>query len=180
MRSILEKRLDLILETDVTQVADDPYQIAMGLTTDLEEARRKVTDLERQLMYAMDRLCGGLAVGIRKQQPGLNIGLNNGMCNVGYKTKHLSMKPDIGKRVWAVDSTDPSFARRFVRKHGPHTSLTNDLTGIAQAIADFFTGHYRSLGEDITNTGKILLDGRSARIDDIICRIQHCDRLLCM
>lgn len=178
MKSLLERRLDFILEDDTTQMADDPYQAAMNVVIDLEEARRKVTDLERQLMYAMDRLCGGLAVGIRKHQPGLNVGLDNGNCKIGYRTKHLILKPDLTKKVWAVSGPDQRFARRFMKDHAPHTNLTSDTSMIAQAIANFFTKHYRTLGEEISGYGILLLDGHKIKTLDLISYVRNCDRIL--
>lgn len=165
MTPVLERRLDLILETSTTQVGDDPYTSATNIATELEEARRRVTELERELIYATDRLCGGLAMGVRRHRPGLNASIGNGCCKIGYRSKHLALRPDLAGRMWKVESADPAFARHFSREHGPKTALTSDLDAIAQAIAGFFGGHYRSLGEEITGRGVILIDGRKVTLD---------------
>lgn len=165
MTPVLERRLDIILETSSTQVPDDPYSSATNIATELEEARRKVTDLERQLIYATDRLCGGLAMGVRKHRPGLNASIGKGCCKIGYRSKHLALRPDLTGKMWKVESSDPSFAKHFTREHAPRIALSSDLEQIAQAIAMFFGGYYKSLGEEIEGRGILLIDGRKATID---------------
>lgn len=177
-RTHIGARLDLILEDGATDVPDDPYQAAMALAAELDEARRKVSELERRWMYAVDRLCGGLAMGVRKHHPSLNVGIDGGKCKVGYRSKHLLMAPDMVKKVWTVDSPDPRFARRFMRAHGPRTSLGSDMMPIAQAIADFFVGHYRTLGEEVEGRGLTIIDGKFSTIGDLACFIKDKERLL--
>ena len=176
--SFLDRRLTLILDDEMTQVPDDPYQIASDLATQLEEARRRVSDLERQLVYAVDRLCGGLALGVRKQQPGLNIGLDKGCCKIGYRSKHLTMRPDLSKKVWVVDSADPRFARRFMHGHRPTTALASDLMPLANAIVNFFTGHYLTLGESISGRGLLMVDNRQISLGDLAKLVRRFDDLL--
>jgi len=178
MQSLLGSRLDLILETETTQVADDPYQAATDIAIELEQARRRVTELERELLYATDRLCGGLAMGVRKAQPGLNVGLDKGGCKVGYKTKHLTMRPDLTKRIWIIDSGDPRFARRFMHGNRAHMALNSDLTGLAKSVADFFTGYYLTLGEAIEGRGIILLGGEHVGMADLADFVRQREKLL--
>lgn len=167
-KSYLDRKLDTILNEEATALGEDPYQSAMNVTTELEAARHKVAELERQLVFAVDRLCGGLAIGIRKHQPGLNVGLGNGACKVGYKSKNLVFKPDIAGGRWGIDSPDGRFARRFQKLFGPHTSLTSDLSPLSQAVARFFMQHYRTLNEEIKGTGIILLNGKGVSLQTLI------------
>lgn len=178
MSEMLARRLDLILENETTQVDDNPYQNAMSISTELDVARRKVADLERQLIYATDRLCGGLAMGVRKHRPGLNASIGNGCCKIGYKSKHLAVRPDITGKVWLIDSTDPTFARRFSKQHGPRTALDSNIDPLAQAIAMFFGTHYRSLGEDIIGRGLILIDNKRVSIETLVEYIAVRDQFL--
>lgn len=167
MKMNFGERLDVILEEETTRVSDNFYQDATDIAVELEEARRKVTELERQLIYAVDRLCGGLAIGARKHQPGLNVGIHGGCCKVGYKTKTLAFKPDLINKVWTLDSPDQSFMRRFNRLHGPRTNLVNDLEPLAKAVATFFSDHYKSLGESVHGIGSILIEGKKAGLGDL-------------
>lgn len=155
MITSLKRRLDVLLEDNT---ADDPLQSALDLTAKLEEARRNVNDLEKQLMYAVDRMCGNLAMKVRQSKPALSVSLGNGGCKVGYRSKHLMFKPDLAKRTWQVDSHDPSFARRYARSFAS-PMLDQDVVEVSKCIADFFSRHYRSLGEDIVGDGKATING---------------------
>lgn len=159
MRWTLQQRLDAILEDQNGQPDADAYQAAIDVATELEAARRRVSELERELIHATDRLCGGLAMGVRRAQPGLSVSIDRGACKVGYRSKHLILKPDLTGKIWVVDSSDPVFARRFSRTCAPHTNLSNDTSQVSRVIADFFNNHYKTLGEDIVGTGTILIDG---------------------
>ena len=178
MPTEIDRRLSLILEEETTHVSDNPYQAAMNVANELETTRRKVADLERQLIYAVDRLCGGLAIGVRRYQPGLNVGINDGSCRVGYRSKSLAFKPDLVNKTWVIDSPDRTFAKRFNRIHGSQTVLDSDLTQIAQSIAKFFHDHYRSLGESISGKGLILIEGKKAGLAELAEFILKNDKLL--
>jgi hypothetical protein len=164
----LSRRLDLILEETNVSLDNDPYQEAVGIAQDLEEARRAVTELEQKLLYAMDRMCGGLALGVRRQLPGLNVGIDKGGCRVGYRSKSLLFRPDIKGKLWRIESPDPSFVRRFSKQYAPRTQLNADVAGMAQAVADFFRTHYKSLGEDIVGTGVLLIDGKDTTLGQLV------------
>lgn len=178
MRSTIAKRLDLILEDDTTTVSDDPYQNAMNIAADLDAARQRVSQLERDLVHATDRLCGGLAMGVRKAQPSLNVHLGNGSCQVAYRKKHLRFRPDLVKRIWVVDSNRPDFGNRFRRQFGHMVGLLNDLNPLAGAVNDFFTGHYKSIGRPLSGLGGAFVEGRQVTLSELRNLIENKDRLL--
>jgi hypothetical protein len=156
----LDKRLDAILEDDgTTHVSEDAYQNVLNAAIELEEAKRRVAELERDLLHATDRLCGGLALGVRRIQPSLHVQLGAGTCRVGYLKKSLMLHPDIGRRLWTVESSHPKFASRFRRHYGHLLHMTGDLMPLATGIADFFTKFYRTLGE---SGGPIRLEGQGS------------------
>jgi hypothetical protein len=176
--SLISRRLDALFEDSTGMLEVDPYQAAQNIMGQLEDARRHVSDLEQQLLYATDRLCGGLAVNVRRRQPGLNVGLDHGHCRVGYRSKALLLRPDLTNKVWAVDSGDPAFARKFQRLGAMHLGLTNDLTTLAAALAQYFMNHYKSLGEEIRGEGIVLHDGRQVTLGQLIEVVNENDRLL--
>ena len=199
MKSLLEHRLDLILETDTTSVADDPYQSAQDIAIQLEEARRKVTELERNLMFAMNRIAGGIALGIKKDQPGLNVGVGDGCCRVGYKSQNMSIKPDLVKRVLVIKSPNPDLENRAIQSvgnatapfdptpvpvppaahpHDKHVSMSPDLGMIAKAITAMFTSHIAGMGESIVGRGVIVLEGRNVGVGELATFVKHCDKML--
>lgn len=171
MKTPIERRLDLILETDATSVSEDHQKAAADITLEIETTRRKLEDLERQLSHAVDRLCGGLALGVRQFRPGLSVGIDRGMCKVGYRSKYLTFKPDLVTRTWIVSGSDPAFARRFSKQFG--VRMTNALEDTAKAIAEYFGAHYRSLGEEIVGNGVLILDGINVKSTTLIERIRN-------
>lgn len=148
MMQNLDQRLDAILAEANTHIAGGVYQNVLNAAVELEQARQRVTDLERDVHRATDRLCGGLALGIRHAQPSLHVQLGSGTCRVGYLKKSLTFRPDIHRRTWVLESSHPRFASRFRRHYGHLLYLSDDLTLLADGIADFFTRFYRTLGED--------------------------------
>jgi hypothetical protein len=178
MRQAIERRLDLILEDGATVVDDDPYQNAMNIAADLDNARRRVAQLERELIHATDRLCGGLAMGIRKAQPSLNVNLGNGACQVNYRKKNLRLKPDLTKRMWLVDSNRQAFGNRFRRHHGHVVGLSSDLTPLADAIASYFADFYKSIGKDLAGRGSSVVEGRQVTLGELACLVRAKDKIL--
>lgn len=189
MKSLLEHRLDLILETDTTSVADDPYQSAQDIATQLEEARRKVTELERNLMFAMNRIAGGIALGIRKDQPGLNVGVDNGSCRVGYKSQNMSIRPDLTKQVLIIKSPNPDLENNAIQsvagvtppptnQNDRQVNMSPDLGMIAKAITAMFTSHIAGMGESIVGRGVIVLEGRNVGVGELATFVKNCDKIL--
>jgi hypothetical protein len=159
-------KLDLLLEMNGEPVSNSLDSI-LDITKQLDEVRQKVVDLQNKLYMATDRLNGDLAMGVRKRLPGLNVGLDKNGCKVGYKSKNLSFSPDLKIGVWGVKSPDHRFCRRFARNNGPSLALTSSIAPLVDAISDYFSGHYKSLGEDIKGTGALIVEGSEATILDV-------------
>jgi hypothetical protein len=156
----ITERLDAILEDDgTTHVSDDAYQNVRNATIELEQAKKRVAELEKELQHATDRLCGGLALGVRRSQPSLHCQLGNGACKVGYLKKSLTLRPDLGRSMWLVDASHPKFGSRFRRRNGHLLHMTDNLMPLAQGVADFFTNFYRTLGED---EGPVKMEGQGS------------------
>ena len=88
-------------------------------------------------------------------------------CKIGYKSKSLLFDPDVTKGIWIVTGEDPRFTGRFQRQFGRNTVLLPDIGDLVSAITTYFTGHYKSLGEDIVGTGVVLLEGRRASLREV-------------
>lgn len=159
-------KLDLLLEMNEEPVSSSLDSI-LDITKQLDEVRQKVMDLQNKLHMATDRLNGDLAMGVRKQLPGLNVGLDKNGCKVGYKSKNLSFSPDLKTGVWGVKSPDHRFCGRFTRNNGPSLALASSISPLADAIVRYFSGHYKSLGEDIEGTGTLIVEGSKATVLDI-------------
>jgi len=144
-----QDKLTQILTEDTlapdTPVPDNALTTVRELAKELSEAKQNVADLERRYNQAYGRLADQLAHQVRQSQPKLDVGLRNGNCSIGYCTKSLVMKPDVESGIWAVNSPDKAFARRFHRKHGSTTGLDGELGPMVQAIVRYFTDHYSTL-----------------------------------
>lgn len=165
MRNMLQI-LDTILEESPSQykVAD----IASQIVHQLEATQRRILELQNQLLIARNRMCGELALSIRRKMPGLNIGVNRDGCKVGYRTKHMIFNPDPGSGIWKVKSGDNRFARKFLRLFGTSTVISQDTDGLANNIVLFFRDHYKTLGENIEDgTGVVFVEDKRGSILDL-------------
>jgi len=147
--SSFNKDLSNILSEDNlaidTPVPDNPMTQLRQKAQELKDAKDQVAQLEQEYVQAIDALNGQLAVGVKKCNPRLSANLRNGVCNIGYRSKSLNFKPNLDTQTWAAESSDPTFARRFSRNHGPATALNPDIDALAKAIISFFTNHYKTL-----------------------------------
>lgn len=158
----LDRTLQVILE-------DNPFKsksvsIAGEIINKIEDMKRQLLDMKNKLRVIEKKLCGDLAIGVRRRQPGLNVGVTNDGCKIGYRTKHLLLNPDCQKGIWIAKSKDPRFLNKFTRNFTSQMVLTDDLSDIIDAIITHFSNHYKSLGEDIVGTGIIMVEGKKSTI----------------
>lgn len=159
--------LDIILEE--SQNPWQPLNRAMELVRKLDIAKQMVLDLQHQLMSMKNKVNADLALNIRRKMPSLNVGLDkNGSCKVGYKSKHLIFSPDIEKGIWCVQSSDDRFANRFQKLKRHDLIIGADATPLINAIVGYFTSHYKSLDEELTGIGVILVEGRISTMADLV------------
>jgi hypothetical protein len=159
--SIFSRNLNMLFED---QLGDNPLDVARELKSKLEAARQEVDNLESQLKIVTQRLNGDLALGIRRGNPALSVGVNTDGCKVGYKTKHLLLNPDVDRGVWSVKSPCGRFLGKFTKSYSPYTVLGPDLEDMIQSVLGHFTGHYKTLGEEIEGNGVILVEGKKATL----------------
>ncbi len=162
----LKQNLDIILE-DSQQEKWHPFEAAEGLLRELDTAKQRISDIEYQLNNIKRRMSADLALSIRRTKPGLNIALDKHGCKVGYKTKYLQFIPDVEQGMWKVLSANRRFEREFLNLYRRSTLMIADLSPIVSAIIDYFTNHYRTLGESILGTGILLLEDRKTTLVDI-------------
>ena len=158
-------QLSLILEERPLQ--QSPLDSAIEILHQLEVTNQRVVDLQHRLNSVKQRMNGNLALGIRRNNPGLNVAISLKGCKIGYRSKSLLLEPDVAKGVWVVTGEDPRFVGRFKRQFSRNTILLPDINNIVSAITDYFTGHYKSLGEDILGTGVILIEGKKVSLCEL-------------
>lgn len=156
--------LNVVLEDG--QAPSGAVEYASGIVRQLEDAQQRIQDLQHQLDAANKRICGELALMLRRALPGLNVGVGKEGCKVGYRSKHLILQPDPKRGIWNVKSGDPRFARRFMNRRGSKTVL-GSMEPLASAIVQHFREYYKTLGEDIIGTGIVLVEGHRGTITDL-------------
>jgi hypothetical protein len=157
----LARRLDIILE-DGPDPEPSPHLDAHDLVKQLQDARQTVLDIEHRLGVIRHRLSADLALGIRRAQPGLNVGVDKNGCKVGYKTKQLHFIPDVENGIWKVASGNDRFRREFLNNHRRSTLMGDP--NLVQAIVAYFQNYYRSLNEEVTGTGRLLVEDRNSTL----------------
>lgn len=158
-------QLNLILEESQEQ---NPLVAAMEIVQKLDAAKQQILDLQHQLSSVKQRMNGDLALGVRRQLPGLNVGVDPNGCKVGYRSKNLVFDPDVEKGIWMVSGDDDRFANRFHRTFGLQTRLVPDIGDMIEAIIHHFRDHYKSLGEEILGTGVVLVEGKKSTLSNLI------------
>jgi len=159
--SVFSRNLNSLFEDTL---GDNPLDVARELESKLEAARQEVSNLENQLKIVTQRLNGDLALGIRRGNPALNVGVNSDGCKVGYKTKFLLLNPDVERGVWTVKSPCNRFLGQFTKHFSPYTVLNSDMKDMIDSILGHFTGHYKSLGEELEGNGVVMVEGKKATL----------------
>lgn len=111
---------------------------------EIQLVEKRLLELKEQMRHAQEELNAALATTLRKKIPGLNVGLNNGNCTINYRSRGLVCRPDHKSMRWQFEPDENG--RRFLRNHGMNTSLTNDVSPLADSIAQFFSNRYKTLG----------------------------------
>jgi hypothetical protein len=162
---IFADQLSFILEE--RPPTQNPLDVASEVLRSMDSLKQQLASLEHKLGSIRQRMNADLALGIRRNHPGLNIAVDSTGCKVGYRSKSIYFNPDIEKGIWTVTGDDPRFVGRFKRQYGKSTVLLPDIGDLVSAITDYFTGHYKSLGEDIIGTGVVLIEGKCASLREL-------------
>lgn len=165
--SDLSQTLDIILEEE-SPPEYNATASANEIAKQLEIAQRKVIELQNKLSIAHNKMCAELALDVRRKMPGLNVSVDRGNCKIGYRMKHLVLRPDSRSGIWKIKSSDDRFAKRFMKYYGTNTAISPSLDSLVDAIITYFKEHYKSLGEDIIGTGVILIEGRKSSITNLV------------
>lgn len=123
---------------------DDHLINARDILNQIKDAEQMIADLQMRLAHLREQLMAELGSEIRKRQPKMSIGLDNGRCRAGYRSMALDIKPDIEQGVWQIEGGP--VARRFVKKFPHVTRMGGGVSSLADAIADYFNSNYKSLG----------------------------------
>jgi len=154
--------LDIILSEEV-----DTTYIAMSIEAQnqLQKMQQQVAILEQKVRDYKAKINADLAICIRRQLPGLHLSIDESVCKVGYKTKHLSISPDLSRKQWIIESPDHVFKARFLSK--TDLELTDKLQGISESIVNYFKDYYQQQNESIHGTGHLLLEQNNSTLGSV-------------
>jgi hypothetical protein len=137
------KQFDKLLQEEIDQFQSGHVASITNIARDMHEAESQLQALRDKLHHAVEQLNAMLAVEIRKRMPMLAIRLASGKCHVSYKSKSITVKPDVYRNRWDIDPND--MGRGFMRAHADVLPLQEDLGPIAVSVIEYFTSQYRTL-----------------------------------
>lgn len=126
---------------------DNSYQSAFGSLDAFRNAKSNLSALENTHNSTVNELCNLLSHEIRKRQPNVSIELRpNGEIKVGYLSKSITLRPDVENKCWGISGSSPRFSSKFKQAVGRACEMDISSMGdLAQAVADFFTQHFRTI-----------------------------------
>lgn len=149
-------------ELDAILSDDNDYDyagLASAAISKLQEAEQAVAAAKQELRHLNKRIVSDLAVVIRRMQPALSVSIKSDECIIAYRTKFFKVTPNFNTGFWDVVSNNSRFGREFLQANKRSTFIDSDLSIMAKAIVDHFTAYYRTLNEELTGTGDLLVDG---------------------
>lgn len=164
--SNLSETIDVILE-DASLDSSDTVSSANELAKQLEIVQQQVYELQNRLTIFQRRLCGELALNLRRRMPSFNIAISNNGCKVGYKSQFLLLQPNIRRGVWDI-KPNSRFTRKFLNRHSSKTVISSSLDTLVNVIVQYFTEHFKTLGEDIIGNGLVMLEEKRVTIVDLM------------
>jgi len=143
------KKFDRILteELEALPVGSDvkgKLDEVLRLKQDLDEAQNRVAEIESNLRQATEDYNFALGVALRKRLPQVTVDFANGRCATKYKSTNLSCHPDLQNKMWSFDNNQ--HGKKFSRRNAHVLRLSNQLDPLVDAMVDYLTNRYRSLG----------------------------------
>lgn len=159
-------KLDLMLED--TYYSSYNHNNAVNLIRELHNIEQRKLDIEHELDKLRYSMLADLALAVRRMEPGLNVSVSKTGCKIGYFGKNLTLNPVFGQDSWISTSTKERFLKEFQSKYKHQLLLDSDLKIVAKAVVDHFVSYFRTLGEEISNTGIILIEDKKSTLSNLI------------
>lgn len=141
-------KFNKILQEQLDQMPAAPGGIvskAMEAGHKVKEAESVLRNAEDEFNTAIESLNNQLALEIRRRNGKLQVTLGNGKCQVYYKSKGIVVRPNAVANKWEIDPND--MGRSFLKGFAHALPMTDDLGPIAEAVVEYFTGQYKTLGD---------------------------------
>ncbi len=138
-----ERRLHEEIEQLEPTKASTHLGAAQAANGALREAESALDGLRQNLAHAVEAINADLAVAIRNLMPKITVNLSDGKCIVTYRSRSLTLTPDIDRGKWSVKSDDAG--KTFSKQYIQYLNLNEDSAELAEAISDYFVGNYKTL-----------------------------------
>lgn len=159
--------LGLRLQHLLEDVNVNLYAEADALSDQLFELKKSITKANKDLSRLKSMLCGDLAFEFRRRFPALNISVDGKRCKVGYRSKIMVLEPDVIGKIWTVRA-DNVFAKSFVNRYRRFLIFDNNCAKLVDVIGEYFSNHFKSLNEEVSGTGILLIDGKNSTVSDLV------------
>lgn len=146
-----ERKLQEEIEQLESTKTNSHLEAAKSANSSLREAEAALDGLRQNLAHSVEAINADLAVAVRKLVPKINVNLTDGKCNVTYRSRSLDLRPDIDRGKWSVGSND--IGKTFQRQYMQYLTLTEQPDDLAEAIADYFVGDYKTLQDKNFSAG---------------------------
>ncbi len=135
---------DLKLDDSLNKIGKD------GVIDKLQKQMLHHADLQSQLENSkdeisvlFDELMSKLVLSVRKRMPKLSISVSSNRCDIRYKSKAVILIPNLNKLEWSVEPND--MGKEFMKVFSNTFKMSDNMSDIADAIVDYFTGRYKTL-----------------------------------
>ena len=143
MRPFDRKLQEEIEQLESTKTNNSHLEAAKNANASLREAEATLDGLRQNLAHAVEAMNADLAVAVRNLVPKINANLTGGKCTITYRSRSLELHPDIDKGKWVVGGGETG--KTFQHQYMGFLTLTTDPSELAEAVADYFVGNYKTL-----------------------------------
>jgi hypothetical protein len=134
-----------ILKEELDQISTGPMASVLSAAHKVKEAESVLRNAKDELHASLEAINTKLAFEIRKRSPKLQVNLSDGKVQVYYKSKAVIVSPNALSGKWEIDPND--MGRSFVKGFAHALPMQDDLSSIAEAVVEYFGGHYKTLGD---------------------------------
>lgn len=107
------------------------------------DLQSQIENSKDEINVIVDELLTKLVLSVRKRMPKLSINVSSNRCDIRYKAKAIILLPNLNKLEWNVEPND--MGKEFMKVFNETFKIEDDMTAIADAIVDYFTGRYKTL-----------------------------------
>lgn len=150
-----------LLKEELDQLATGPVSSALDAAHKVKEAESVLRNAQDELHSSLEAINTKLAFEIRKRMPKLQINLSGNRCQIYYKSKAVVVSPNAIAGKWEIEPND--MGKSFMKGFAHALPMQDDFGPIAEAVAEYFGGHYKTLSDTYGRAPKMANEQRPIR-----------------